>query len=120
MTSTSTRCGLSMGVSLAALCLTMPAIAQSTTTAGTLLAPDYTIGATETYVFGVTSTGDNPTAVVDNISNGEVAQISDTATPATLTNNGDVTVTADASGTGNATASIGNIAPDNTTTGAYQ
>lgn len=122
MTTITTRRGLSVSVSLAALCMTMPALGQATTTTtpGTLLAADYTVGTTEVYVFGVTSTGDNPTAVVDNISNGEVAQVSEDEDPATLTNNGDVTVTANASGTGNATASIGNIAPDNAVTGAYQ
>ncbi len=98
----------------------MPGLAQSATTGGALLAPDYTVGSAEVYVLGVTSTGDNPAAVVDNISNGEVAQVSQDANVVTLTNNGDVTVAADASGTGNATARVGNIAPDNAATGAYQ
>lgn len=98
----------------------MPGLAQSATTGGALLAPDYTVGSAEVYVLGVTSTGDNPAAVVDNISNGEVAQVSQDANVVTLTNNGDVTVAADASGTGNATARVGNITPDNAATGAYQ
>lgn len=74
----------------------------------------------DTYNGGVTSTGDNPSAAVDNLSNGEIAQVFEDATPASLTNAGTVTVTASATGTGNAIASVGNATPDVPATGSYQ
>ncbi len=53
------RAGFALGVSVVALCTAMPAIGQavSTTLPGVILPPDYSVGTTETYVFGVSSTG---------------------------------------------------------------
>jgi len=50
---------LTTGVSLAALCIAAPSLAQMTTvtTPGAQLPEEYSVGVTETYVFGVTATG---------------------------------------------------------------
>ena len=109
---------LGAGVSLVALCVTMPAASQ--TVPGAVLAPDYSVGTTETYAFGVTSTGASPSAAVVDIASGEVAQTSDSASALSLTNGGAVSVTANASGTGTATAVVGNNGADVPATGTYQ
>jgi trimeric autotransporter adhesin len=107
--------------SILAICIAAPAAAQTTTINGGVLLPNpLTTLPADTNAGGVTATGEDATARVDNLSNGEAAQVSETATPVALTNGGTMTVTASATGTGDATAVVGNIAPDVIATGAYQ
>ena len=109
---------LAFGASIAALCVAMPAIGQAVP--GAMLPDTYSVGVTETYEFGVTTTGADPSASVVDIASGEVAQVSDSAEALSLENNGDVSVAASASGTGTASAVVGNVGQDVTATGTYQ
>ena len=93
------RRNILQGASVLAICIAVPVTAQTVPINGGAPLPNpFATLVADTYNGGVTSTGDNPSAVVDNLSNGEVAEVSEDATPASLTNAGTVTVTASATG----------------------
>lgn len=121
MESRTLRRTILQGASILAICTAVSATAQTVQINGGAPLPNpLTTLTTDSYAGGVTSTGVDPVATVDNLVNGEVVQVSEDATPASLTNAGTVTVTASAIGTGNAAASVGNPTPDVPATGAYQ
>lgn len=121
MTSRTLRQNILLGASALAISVSAPAVAQTVAINGGAPIPNpLTTLSTDSNVGGVTTSGADPVAVVDNLSNGEVAQVSEDETAASLNNAGTVTISASAIGTGSASASIGNMAQDNPTTGAYQ
>lgn len=109
------------GVSVVAISMALPVLAQTVPiNDGALLSNPLATLSTDVTVGGVTATGSAPSAEVVDLDTGEAAQISETATPASLTNAGSIAITASASGTGNANAKVGNVNPDVAETGSFQ
>jgi hypothetical protein len=118
---TTRRQNILQGASILAICVAVPVAAQTTPINGGLLLPNpLTTLPADVIAGGVTATGANPTAAVVDLDSGEVAQISEDTPPVSLTNGGTFAITADASGTGTATAVVGNIGPDVLATGTFQ
>ncbi|WP_416375882.1 autotransporter domain-containing protein [Parasphingorhabdus sp.] len=118
---TSRRQGILQGASILAICVAVPVAAQTTPINGGQLLPNpLTTLSTDVNAGGVTATGADPTAAVVDLDSGEVAQISEDTPPVSLTNGGTFAITAEASGTGTATAVVGNIGPDVLATGTFQ
>jgi outer membrane protein OmpA-like peptidoglycan-associated protein/uncharacterized protein YhjY with autotransporter beta-barrel domain len=109
------------GVSIVAMGMALPALAQTVPINGGMLLPNpFVTLSTDVTVGGVTTVGSAPSAQVVDLSTGEAAQVSETAVPVSLTNGGSTSITADASGTGPAIAAVGNVAPDVPGTTSFQ
>ena len=109
------------GAPIIAICVAVPLAAQTVSiNGGTLLSDPLATVSGSVTTGGVTSTGTNPSAQVVDLGTGEAAQVSSTATPASITNGGTFSIAADASGTGTAAAKVGNLAADVPETGTYQ